>query len=417
MVKQYQTFEELTDTATAYMTSLSYNLHMVYLYQMEWRYIGNYMKERDIKEYNPEVGTQYLFESIGADRKNSLSRSQQRRIRAVSSLSDFFVTGSIRKRKLSIPPNELDGEIGLSIAQYIIETTKLNDWKEGTIKSHRLYLSRFLNYLNEQKVFSFALFNSILMINFPESLKEYSVTTRHVILLKTIQFLKYLYEKGTVSTDYSKIIPKGKFVRLPKLPSYFSPEEVHSILDSIDRASDYGKRNYAMILLVVKLGLRCSDVVHLRFSNILWQQEKIVLKQQKTQITVELPLFSDVGNSIIDYLRFSRPQSGSPYVFLRMVPPYDCMDENSLYGIMQKSLNISGIKYDERKHGPHALRHSLVTNLLKQNTPLPVISNVLGHANTESTINYLRVDITSLRKCALEVPFMEMKQLSQKEEE
>lgn len=416
MAKQYQTFEELTDTATAYMTSLSYKLHMVYLYQMEWRYVGNYMKEKGMEEYNVEIGTQYLFESIG-EKTRPLSRNEQRRIRAVSSLSDFLVTGSIRKRKLSTPPNELDGEIGFSIAQYLIESTKLNGWKEGTIQTHRLYLSRFLKYLNEQKIFTFTSFTPVLMINFPKSLKEYSVTTRHVILLKTIQFLKYLYENGTISTDYSSIIPKDKYVRLPKLPSYFSPEEIHSILNSIDRASDYGKRDYAMILLVVRLGLRCSDVVHLRFSDILWQQEKIVLIQQKTQTAVELPLFPDVGNSIIDYLRYSRPKSDSPCVFLRMLPPYDGMDENGFYGIMQKSLRLSGIKYDERRHGPHALRHSLATNLLRQNTPLPVISSVLGHVNTESTINYLRVDIISLRKCALEVPFMKMEQLPQKEEE
>ena len=416
MDKQYQTFEELTDTATAYMTSLSYNLHMVYLYQLEWRHIGNYMKERGLKEYNTKVGMQYLIETIGEVDYKLLSRRMRRRIRAISCLSDFFTTGSIRKRKLSTFPDELDGDIGNSIAKYIIETAKLNDYAKETVRSHKLYLSRFLKYLNEQDISSFSSFNSVLMVNFPQSLKEYSVTTRHFIILKTIQFLKYLYKQGTLTTDYSMMIPKGKYIRLPKLPSYFSLEEENLILNSIDRASDRGKRDYAMILLTIRLGLRCSDVVHLTFSNILWEQEKITLKQEKTQTIVELPLFPDIGNSIIDYLKCSRPYSESPCVFLSLIPPYNGLNKNSFYGTIQKYLKISGISYDERKHGPHALRHSLASNLLRQNTPLPVISSILGHTNTESTLNYLRVDITSLRKCALSVPVMQIKQLTEGKE-
>jgi len=161
-----------------------------------------------------------------------------------------------------------------------------------------------------------------------------------------------------------------------------------------------------MILLIVRLGLRCSDVAAMQFSNLQWEDEKIVLSQQKTKAVIELPLFQDLGDAIIDYLKYGRPRSDLPYIFLRLVPPYNNMDNNALYGIMQKYLRLSGIKYDERRHGPHALRHSLATNLLKQNTPLPVISSVLGHENTESTIGYLRVDTESLRKCVLEVPLM-----------
>jgi len=142
----------------------------------------------------------------------------------------------------------------------------------------------------------------------------------------------------------------------------------------------------------------------MKFDNIDWEHERVILNQQKTKVPIELPLFPDIGNAIIDYLKYGRPQSDHPYVFLRLIPPYDNMDENALHGALQKYLRLSGIKYDERKHGPHALRHSLATNLLKQNVTLPVISGVLGHTRTESTIDYLRIDIDSLRMCALEIP-------------
>jgi site-specific recombinase XerD len=406
MVKQYQTFEELTDTAAAYLTSLRYSLPMVYYYQREWRYVGNYMKERGIREYTSDVGLRYLTETVGETEMKYLPQNKRVRIRSVSSLSDFVTTGSIRKRKLGTPPEELDGQIGLAISRYIIDISQLNGYAKSTIQCHKLYLSRFLKYLNKHNIKSFDSFNPKLMVNFAGYLKEYSVITRHLIILKTNQFLKYLYENGTLPIDYSAIAPKDKYVRQAKLPSYFSPDEVNRLLDSIDRSNAFGKRDYAMILLVVRFGLRCSDVATMKFCNLQWEQEKIVLNQKKTKIPIELPLFQDIGNAIIDYLKYGRPQSDLPYIFLRLIPPYDNMDENALYGSMQKYLRLSGIKYDERRHGPHALRHSLATNLLKQNTPLPVISSVLGHINTESTIGYLRVNTESLRKCALEVPRM-----------
>lgn len=213
-----------------------------------------------------------------------------------------------------------------------------------------------------------------------------------------------MYHSQILPVDYSKVIPKWQYVRQPKLPSYYSPVEVGQLLNCIDRSNSIGKRDYAMVLLVARTGLRCSDIANLKFTNILWERELISLKQQKTKQPVELPLFGEMGNAIIDYLKHGRPQSNLSYVFLRHVPPYDNMCNNLLYGIIKKYVNLAGIKYDERRHGPHALRHSLATTLLKKEVSLPVISSVLGHTCSESTIFYLRVDTNSLRKCALEVP-------------
>lgn len=136
------------------------------------------------------------------------------------------------------------------------------------------------------------------------------------MLLKTNQFLKYLYEQRILFTDYSIVTPKDKYVRQPKLPSYYSPEEITQLLDSIDRSNANGKRDYAMILLVVRLGLRRSDVINMKFNNIDWEHEKIILDQQKTKVSIELPLFQDIGKAIIDYLKYGRPESNLSFVFL-----------------------------------------------------------------------------------------------------
>jgi integrase/recombinase XerD len=119
-------------------------------------------------------------------------------------------------------------------------------------------------------------------------------------------------------------------------------------------------------------------------------------------------LLEDVGLAIIDYLKYARPECESTnVVFLRLIPPAGKLEAPTLHSIVTQHMRTAGIKIqDGKKHGPHALRHSLASALLEINTPLPVISEVLGHTNTESTSVYLKIDVNQLRTCALEpLPF------------
>ena len=409
MEKEYQNFKELTDTAASFLRGLSYGNKVIDLYLHEWRHLGQYMKENSITVYEPNVGTKYLLETIETTEEQSLSRSKRNKIRMVTVLSDFVATGSIRKRKKKEIPRPLDGPIGKLMADYTVQCHKVQNLSLSTCQGINRYLSVFLDYLESSGIFSFEEFSTNLIIGFANYLHNgtYSVITRHLIILKTNQFFSYLYTVGILQVDYSRVMPKDKYIRQPKLPSCYSEEEVNQLVGSIDRANPSGKRDYAMVLLVARLGLRCSDVSNLKFKNILWEREIISLTQQKTKEKLELPLFNEIGDAIIDYLKHGRAESGLPFVFLRQIPPYDNMDDNALYGIIQKYISRTGIKYNERHHGPHALRHSLASNLLSKGMPLPVISSVLGHKCAESTMYYLRVDVTSLRICALEVPPME----------
>ena len=404
MDKHFQTFKELTDSAAGYLKSLFYNSQSIDSYKREWLRLGDYMSVKNTQHYNASIGTQYLTQVVGNIEQRSLSRSQRDRIRAITVLTDFAETGTIRKNKKKQKPRQLNGPIGKMMSEYIVHSKRSLDWAESTVQSYRLYLSVFLSYLDACDITSFENFNKIAVINFVKYLREYSIITRHLIILKTNQFLKYLYKNQILSVDYSRAMPKDKYVRQPKLPSYYSEEEVEQLLSCIDRANPMGKRDYAMVLLVARIGLRCSDIANLKFTNIIWEQELIIINQQKTKKPLELPLFREMGNAIIDYLKHGRPQSDLPYIFLRHIPPYDKASNNLLYGVIKKYINLSGIKYDERRHGPHALRHSLATNLLNKQVSLPVISSILGHTCSESTMFYLRIDTNSLKKCALEVP-------------
>jgi site-specific recombinase XerD len=176
------------------------------------------------------------------------------------------------------------------------------------------------------------------------------------------------------------------------------------LLECIDRGNPAGKRDYAILLLVARLGIRVSDIKSLKLSDLDWQSKTIQVKQSKTNNKVIYPILNDVGWAIIDYLKNARPITDSPFVFIRMSAPYEAFGKDAnLYHIISKYTRLAGITIPRgKKHGLHSLRHTLASTLLEQGTPLPIISEILGHFNSKSTGGYLHTGIEGLRTCALD---------------
>jgi len=162
-----------------------------------------------------------------------------------------------------------------------------------------------------------------------------------------------------------------------------------------------------MILLASRLGLRASDIAHLTFDNIDWENSTITLSQFKTRKKIEIPLLVDVGEAIIDYLKYGRKRSESPKIFLYTRAPFTAMTNAAVAGALGRIVDASGVNTTGRKHGAHAMRHSLASRFLENKESIPVISEALGHQSTTTTMSYLRIDVESLRKCALNVPLVD----------
>ena len=137
-----------------------------------------------------------------------------------------------------------------------------------------------------------------------------------------------------------------------------------------------------MFLLALKFGFRSSDVANLKFENISWSTHEFTFDQKKTGKSITLPILSEVGNAIIDYLKYGRPQSSERHCFLQLVCPYDKISPHDMANAVQFYLKRSGIDLRNRRHGPHALRHTFASGLLHEATPLPVISEALGHTTS-----------------------------------
>ena len=147
-----------------------------------------------------------------------------------------------------------------------------------------------------------------------------------------------------------------------------------------------------------------SDIIRLKYENILWNENKIEIIQFKTKKLLELPLTDNVKYALLDYLKNARPDFESNHIFLKFKIPYEYQGNKTLYKSIKKYIKASGIDVKERKMGLHSLRHSCATNLLSNNVQLPVITGILGHSSIQTTSMYLSVGLEQLKKISLEVP-------------
>lgn len=400
--KKQQTLTELTSEMEAYFKSLSYSNTRMRIFRNGWESLNEFMLEHSIEFYEPMVGDAFIRSILGTGSYEELSRREKDTIRCANVLTEYQTTGVIKFRSVS-KPYEFEGEIGKLILGFLV-CRKLQGLSEDTLDSNRLYLHRFLDYLNANKVFCISDMDKQHILGFINGLGFYSKATIHCMLCSLRGFLRYLCDNRYTDIDFSYLIPKSSYKKEAHLPTTYTKDEVERLIRAVDRSNPKGKRDVAMILLAARLGLRASDICGLKFENIHWETNTLLLVQKKTKEKIELPLLVEIGNAIIDYLKYGRPVSDLPYIFIRAGQPYDRLEEPTLHSIVSFYLRRAGISnIDEKKHGPHALRHSLAGFLLEKKTPLPVISEVLGHTNTESTKTYLRIDLESLRQCALEV--------------
>ena len=376
-----------------------------------WRKFDKYLLVNNIEIVSPIICKDYLSHLFADKDLKSLTANEKMLLMVINDLIEFQETGTVLRIKETL--GTLDGPIGKLMTEYIIDRSSQR-FALQTIYIYRLYLSNFLNFLTSNNIRSIKDVNELHLLTYFKNFKpqKQATVTRTIIVIKGL--FSYLYKQQILDIDYSKVIPKSGYKNQAKLPSIYTADEIAKLIDSIDRACDTGKRNYAIILLASKLGLRASDIANLKFINIDWTQSTIKLSQNKTGRPLELPLFPEIGNAIIDYLKYGRPKSNSPYVFLLAFSPYKQLLPTSIYTIVKKVFASTDINTMHKKRGPHALRHSLAGRLLENKTTLPVISEVLGHENTETTRYYLRVDLQSLRYCTLDVPMVPISFYTQK---
>lgn len=362
-----------------------------------------YSHEQGTDSFSMDFGLQFLEDHYSMSSKIALKKWCTAYARCINALAEYQRSGNVvlylamDKRAYTFPEG-----FRYSAEAYISHREDIGIIKKSN-KIFSLYLERFFAFLSRKNIASLDTLSLKDVLDFMASLNCYEKPTINHTMRAVRYYLKYCHEHGLMEQEMFSKLPNPHYNRQSRLPSSYSANEVTKLLDSIDLGNPCGIRDYAIILLIARLGLRSSDVANLRFSNIDWEREVIHLNQVKTGNPLELPLLEDVGEAIINYLKNARPKTDSDHVFVRQLPPYTDFNPGAVGALVRVRLQRSGIHLEGKKKGSHTLRHSLASRLLEHEIPLPVISEILGHTTTETTMAYLRIDITELRKCALEV--------------
>lgn len=398
--------DELIQLARASMEHAGYSAEYISALSSTWDVLKTYLPKKDILHFTPKAGSTFLQEkyNINSDYNHlKLSEVDKRRKRAIIILNNCF-----EHEKILVPKSYSLSKFNLEFAQEFQEFIDMRiqqDLSLQTINRDIYCLNRLSDYLYDLDIQSLEKIESAHVIGFMKKLSAAGKLASLKGIASSLRlFFRFIFAKHYVSKDLSSFVPQVKS-KPYRIPSVYTQEEIQRLLDSLDRASPKGKRDYAMVLLAARLGMRSSDISELKFENLKWETDTVEFVVKKTGVVAVLPLLDEVGEAIIEYLKYGRPDSKDKHIFLRMQVPLTKISPSALHAVVSAGLRKADIPLlPGKRHGPHALRASLASAMLDKGTPLPVISEALTHANSDTTRNYLKIDVGQLRKYSLEVP-------------
>lgn len=400
--------EVITERLKQLLQENNYSPATIRFYEREWSKIQSFLQEtHGSTEYNMERGLEYLEKQYGFVTKcndGTLSQQRVQLLRVVHMLEDYRLHQVLTRRYYASKNPIILNTYYLNIFMYYKSYLVSSQLSKVTVDRYKKISMTFIDYLQQRKV---------------ESIEDITIDTCNYYLktltglsFKTIEqqvcgirhFLRFLYSTNLIINDYAEKIHMPVISKNAKIPSTWKLDELKAMLSVIDRNSPIGKRDYAMILLACVLGLRVGDIKLLRFENFNWKDKRISIIQHKTRKPLSLPIPDSVGWAIIDYIKNGRPQYyETDYIFLKHMPPFDPIgDDNHMHQQLVKYMRKAGIShYRNRRCGFHSLRHSAGSMLLEMEISLPIITNILGHSDSNVTAIYLKTDLQKLAECIL----------------
>ncbi|MBE3036736.1 MAG: tyrosine-type recombinase/integrase [Candidatus Atribacteria bacterium] len=377
-------------------------------YRNSFSVFEKYLNEQKISQVDEEVCLEYVYLKTGMKlnsfNQKTLDPNINRRMKPLHLLLMYLDKEKFlyQPRKIKEPficPEGFCDEYGM-----FMEECRRREYANATFNSNISKVEFFLKYLDSAQVSSS---DEITLKDIGKFLALYdSAAVKYVgvILYVLRNYLSFIYHNGFTCCDFSLLLPKVRIMRNSSIPHSWKKTDVLKLLRVIDREDPKGKRDYAIILMTVRLGLRVSDIRAMKLSSLNWNRKTISLNMIKTKQAIELPLLDDIGWAVIDYLKNGRPKTCCDDLFIRHRPPYnDFVETSSFHESLRRYMLKANLSIPlNAHHGMHSLRSSLAKNMLEAQTPLPVISEILGHQNINTTSFYLKIDIEGLRKCALD---------------
>lgn len=279
---------------------------------------------------------------------------------------------------------------------------------KGSVKTYCRIVESFLGYLKKHMIYCVVDTTQEDIKNFIEHISQSHPKGLHVVLPALRSFLRFIIGQNSIMQPLLWAVPQNAGRQSP-LISTLTEQELQELDSFIRQDHPSPKRNYAIFLLASRTGLRQSDIAGLKLCDIDWQHSAIKIIQQKTSQELVIPLVTDVGNALADYILHERLAMPNQYVFLRYLAPYEGISPAACSEIIRLAMTKCCIHEDKgMSQGIHCLRHTVAQRMLAESVPLPVISSILGHKDKNSTKTYLSVDTKTLRFCALDLSGIEV---------
>jgi len=280
------------------------------------------------------------------------------------------------------------------------------DIVDSTIKTHHIYLRRFFNWFHKYGL------NSLEELNF-ENLNlflsqyhsKYSLVSTRKLHFSLRSFFDFCRLESIIKYDFRPILPQKRIYTKSFVPAVLTKAEIKLLITNAQKdKSNKGKRDYAMLLLLICYGVRGCQVRDLELSDIDWNRNLILFKASKNGNAIEQAIIPEIGNALVDYIINIRPESSCSKLFLSMSNSSNGLANPSvLSSIMGKLLDNAGIDIPHNAlRGSHLFRHTFASQLLAEGEPIKNISDMLGHKYLSTTAIYTKIDINNLKQVCLE---------------
>jgi integrase/recombinase XerD len=271
-----------------------------------------------------------------------------------------------------------------------------------TVKNITHHIRRLEKYLHRIELHELgALSPAVISAFMTDSSRDLGKSALRVLSSHLRVFLDYLYREGVTERNLREAVEAPTHYRLAEVPRAITWDEVRRLLEAVDRRTPTGKRDYAMLLLLVTYGLRAREVAALKLDDIDWERQRFHIPERKAGHSSSYPLSSIVAEGIVEYLQQGRPKTTERSLFFRARVPYRCIDATVVSQMVGRYLRKAGITVP--RAGSHTLRHTCVQRLVDARFDLKTIGDYIGHGSPASTEIYAKIDVEVLREVALGV--------------
>ena len=332
-------------------------------YRTTWEHLIEFSHQKNLgNEFSADLAARFLEEYRVGDEQSDKPGDGWRRdmVLGVKVLADFAKNGRIERAFTRVQAIHLAPPMQKTLRDYEQYSKDRLHLRPRTLHRCTTEVMIFLDFLHTKKARTLEHIQAADLSDFVSSRNHLEPKTVLGIVSYVRTFLRFLTMRGILRKDLSAELPK---IRVPSdgmIPSVWDQELIVRLLGAVDRSSAKGKRDYAILLLACRLGLRAGDIRALKLDNLRWAESTIEITQAKTGTPLTLPLTSEVGEALIDYLKSGRPQVAYREVFLKLNPPFNAFGDNdNLHHIIKYWRQLAGITFrSPQKQGLHSLRHS-----------------------------------------------------------